>query len=128
MHPIGRTGGCDGRVTARGMVVRKLNLFCLTSLAIKNQALFRTDRRHKRARFSNTMNTAMILLPFCVRRVNISTTEITRTILPPEDSILAAKLGSDNGDLLILSGCALMIHTTLVMRLGWAIKEKGIRA
>ncbi len=46
-------------------------------------------------------------------------------MLPPKDSIPAAKFGSDNGDLLIASGRALLIHTTLAMKLGWrAIKRK----
>ncbi len=47
------------------------------------------------------------------------------TILPPKE---AAKSRPDNNNILTASGRALAIHTTLVMRLGLAIKSKGIRA
>ncbi len=49
-------------------------------------------------------------------------------MLPPKDSIITAKFGSDNGDLLIASGRALLIQTTLAMRLGRrAIKKRNTR-
>ncbi|KAK0435623.1 hypothetical protein EV421DRAFT_1740082 [Armillaria borealis] len=46
------------------------------------------------------------------------------TILPPKDSILAASFGPGNGGLLIVSGCALVIRTTLVMSLGGGQSEE----